>query len=158
MHNDYATYATPLCISVLLWSLRSGEIIVPCDSVFDPATHLTFLDMSVDSLQSPSAKSQHKSLKADPFRTGVQVVVGKVEGSLCPVSATLTFLVIRSRGDGPLFRFADGRPLTRSRLVNQVCQALQEGGINSTPYSGHSFRIGAATTAAKEGIGDATIS
>ena len=38
-----------------------------------------------------------------------------------------------------------------------VRQALQEAGIDSKPYFGHSFRIGAATTAAKEGVGDATI-
>ena len=152
---------------IMLWAaatlcffgfLRSGEITVPCDSAFDPATHLTFQDLSVDSLQSPSMlKVNIKVSKTDPFRTGVQVVVGKVEGPLCPVSATLRYLVARGRRDGPLFRFVDGRPLTRSRLVNQVRQALQEGGINSTPYLGHSFRIGAATTAAREGIGDATI-
>ena len=30
-------------------------------------------------------------------------------------------------------------------------------GIDFVPYSGHSFRSGAATTAAKQGISDATI-
>ncbi len=35
--------------------------------------------------------------------------------------------------------------------------ALASAGVDSTPYSGHSFRSGAATTAASRGIGDATI-
>lgn len=30
-------------------------------------------------------------------------------------------------------------------------------GIDPTPYSGHSFHIGAATTANKNGVGDATV-
>ena len=35
--------------------------------------------------------------------------------------------------------------------------ALSRTGLDSTGYSGHSFRIGAATTAAHVGVGDATI-
>ena len=39
----------------------------------------------------------------------------------------------------------------------EVKAALARAGIDSSRYSGHSFRIGAATTAAQVGIGDATI-
>ena len=35
--------------------------------------------------------------------------------------------------------------------------ALDCAGLNSSAYAGHSFRIGAATTASKRGIPDATI-
>ena len=138
--------------------LRLGEITVPSDSEFDASTHLTFRDVAVDKLQAPSMLKVHiKASKTDPFRVGVHVAVGKVEDPLCPVTAVLDYLLTRGGGEGPLFRFVDGKPLTRSRLVDCVRQALQEAGIDSKPYSGHSFRIGAATTAAKEGVGDATI-
>ena len=70
------------------------------------------------------------------------------------------FTVYRvSRGPcpGPTFRFRDGKPLTRVRFVAEVKKALDQSGVDSSCYSGHSFRSGAATTAVKRGLGDATI-
>lgn len=46
----------------------------------------------------------------------------------------------------------DGSPLTRDAFVNAVKQALLSAGIDNSAYSGHSFRIGAATAAARAGI------
>ena len=63
----------------------------------------------------------------------------------------------RGSGPGPLFKFADGKPLTRARFVAKVREALTQAGVDCTPYSGHSFRIGAATTAASQGIEETTI-
>ena len=59
--------------------------------------------------------------------------------------------------EGPLFKFADGRVLTRQRFVSAVREGLKKAGIHSSKYSGHSFRIGAATTAAARGIEDCVI-
>ena len=53
---------------------------------------------------------------------------------------------------GPLFRFEDGRPLTRPQLVSALRFALANVGLNPGDYSGHSFRIRAATTAAACGV------
>ncbi len=69
----------------------------------------------------------------------------------------LDYLVVRGAGPGPLFRLANGKPLTRARLVEQVRGALSRAGVDSSQYSGHSFWSGAATTAAQHGISDATI-
>lgn len=153
--------------STMLWAasalcffgfLRSGEITVPSDSAFDEASHLTFKDVAVDRLDNPSIlRVNIKVSKTDPFRQGVNVCVGRSGCPLCPVVAMLDYLVARGGGPGPLFQFADGRPLTRTRLVEQVRTALSKAGIESTKYSGHSFRSGAATTAAHHGISDATI-
>lgn len=46
--------------------------------------------------------------------------------------------------------------MTWSAFVATVKGALEAAGIDSSQYSGHSFRSGAATTAAKQGV-DATI-
>ena len=53
--------------------------------------------------------------------------------------------------------FPDGQPLSRRRLVFKVCEALAAQGFDLSHFSGHSFRIGAATTAVEVGISDALI-
>ena len=69
----------------------------------------------------------------------------------------LSYLCVRGMEDGPLFKFEDGRVLTRQRFVAVVKEGLQRAGIDSSKYNGHSFRIGAATTAAAKGIEDSII-
>ena len=69
----------------------------------------------------------------------------------------LNYLLERGQGEGPLFRFNDGWLLTRQWLVDAVQRALQASGLNQSRYRGHSFRIGAATTAAARGMEDAII-
>ena len=138
--------------------LRSGEITVPSASSFDISRHLTFGNVSVDKLHSPTTvRIRLKTSKTDPFREGVDVFVGKSGCPLCPVSALLEYLVVRGSGPGPLFMFQDGMPLTRPGFVAKVKGTLTRAGIDSSHFSGHSFRSGAATTAAERGIGDSTI-
>ena len=60
---------------------------------------------------------------------------------------------MRRSTPGPLFTFGDGRPLTRQQLFTSV-QAILNGAGFSGFYSAHSFRIGAATTAAARGVPD----
>ena len=56
-----------------------------------------------------------------------------------------------------MFRFEDDQPLTRQRLVSKMREVMRRIGIDDQKYSGHSFRIGAATTAACSGIQDSLI-
>lgn len=152
---------------VMLWAaatlcffgfLRSGEITVPSDAAFDPSCHLTFQDISVDQVTDPQLLRVHlKSSKTDPFRKGVDVFVGRTSNELCPVAAMLAYLAIRTSKPGFLFQFADGRLLTKPRLVDELRKVLTAAGFNAKDYSGHSFRIGAATTAGACGLNDSTI-
>jgi len=87
----------------------------------------------------------------------VNPYLGKTSSDLSPVMALLNYLVLRGQDGGPLFRLSDGRPLTRQRLVEAVRQALDEAGLDSSKYCGHSFRIGAATAAAERGMEDSII-
>ena len=48
-------------------------------------------------------------------------------------------------------------PLTRQKLVHHLCEAISQLGMNTAGYSGHSFRIGAASTAAAVGFSDSII-
>ena len=96
-------------------------------------------------------KIRLKSSKTDPFRTGIDVFIGRMDCPLCPVAAMLAYLSYRRSSPGPLLTFNDGRPLTQSMFVEAVKRALDTAGVDSSQYSGHSFRSGAATTAATKG-------
>ena len=98
-----------------------------------------------------------KQSKTDPFCKGIDLYIGRTGNDLCPVAALLNYLVERGTESGPLFIFQNERSLTRQRFLDSVRRALREAGIDDTKYCWHSFRIGAATTAAEHGIEDTMI-
>ena len=59
--------------------------------------------------------------------------------------------MLRGNEDGPLF-LLKGQPLTRPQLVSELRKTLSLAGLQPEKYAGHSFRIGAATTAAACGV------
>ncbi len=83
----------------------------------------------------------------DQERRGVDLFIGRMGNSLCPMVAMLRYLELREMDDGPLFREQNEAPLTKDRLVAKVRQTLQLVRIDQSNYAGHSFCIGAATTA-----------
>ena len=83
--------------------------------------------------------------------------VARTNKPLCLVSALLAYMVMRGKGPGPLFIFQDGKPLSRPCFVTEIKRALSVAGIDPKPHSGHSFRIGAAMAAAKQGVEDSTV-
>ena len=58
-------------------------------------------------------KLRLKASKTDPFRKGIDVVVGRTNNKLCPVAAVLAYLAVRGNGLGFLFKFQDGKLLTK---------------------------------------------
>ena len=138
--------------------LRCGEMTVRSNQSYDKAVHLSVADIAVDDATSPSVlQVRIKESKTDPFRKGVCLFLGRTGSALCPVAAVVDYLCQRGMSPGPLFVFEDGRFLTRQRFVDAVIEALERAGVDQTKYCGHSFRIGAATTAAARGVEDAMI-
>lgn len=72
-------------------------------------------------------------------------------------SGTSDFSLHQRLPHGPLFIFKDGAPLSRPLLVTHLREVLAKAGIDTAHYSGHSFRIGAASTAAEAGFSDSFI-
>ena len=137
--------------------LRLGEAVVPA-SGYDPEVHLSFADARVNDRSSPEwMEVRIKSSKTEPFSERVTIYIGATRSDLCPVAALLSYMVLRGNHDGPLFMFANGDHLSRERFVAQLRQALSAAEVDSSLYAGHSFRIGAATTAAMCGIQDSLI-
>ena len=167
MHIFRVWSNTPLSPDhVMLWSafcvgffgfMRSGEFTCPSLEAFSPDM-LSPGDVAVDSYQNPSYVTVTlRHSKNDPFAAGVTIHLGRTGTPLCPVTALLGYLAQRPPSPGPLFIFTDGSPLCRSKLIHHLRLGLQEAGVDTAGYSGHSFRIGAATAAAKAGLSDSTI-
>ena len=131
---------------------------VPTEKVYDPSVHLSVGDIAVDDVRRPSLlRVTIKQSETDSFRKGINLFVGRTNSVLCPVAAVLDFLCVRGKKPGPLFIWADGRPLTQSRFAEEIRNALSRAGVDQSRYYTHSFRIGAATTAAVKGMEDSLI-
>ena len=115
------------CCMAFFGLLRAGEMTVEDDGAFDKSVHLVVGDIAIDNQSSPSfVRVRIKQSKTDSFRRGVDLFLGRTHTDLCPVAA---ILVVRRSGPGPLISFADGRPLTRTRFVARVRDALAAAGI-----------------------------
>ena len=138
--------------------LRAGEFTVPSLREYDPEVHLSLADLAVDSHTNPTLiRVRIKQSKTDPFRLGADIFLGASSAPICPVQAIVNYIAVRSPGPGPLFCFESGSPLSRASMVSEVQQALTNTGLEAAGFAGHSFRIGAATTAAKRGFEDSLI-
>ncbi|XP_078614279.1 integrase/recombinase xerD homolog [Branchiostoma floridae x Branchiostoma japonicum] len=150
---DNLVYKTSFLVAFFGF-LRVGEF--TCDSWtrFDPAFHLQWDDVTfVPNVFQPSyIQIVIKGSKTDPGRKGVPIILGQTFSALCPVKALRELYLSRRYQEGPLFRLWSGTFLTRSNLTLVLRQALTMLGINSSHYASHSFRKGAATTAAERGI------
>ena len=154
---------------IMLWAafltcffgfFRSGEI---CSEAtvgrgLSEAPDLSVDSLEVDNFRDPRVVKLHlRRSKTDPFREGTTINIPRTGDDLCPVAALLSWLVYRGQAPGPLFVMQSGTPLTRSRLVTELRGVLRELGLEADHFSGHSFRKGAATTAAAQGVADSQI-
>ena len=134
--------------------LRSSEFTVPNLASFSKESHLSLADIAIDSYESPSCLRLHlKASKTDPFRKGCFIHIGKGNFPLCAIHSLMTYLNDRGDKEGPLFLYQDGRSLSRASLTDWLRRILSAAGVPGT-FSSHSFRIGAATVAARNGIPD----
>lgn len=142
------------CTLAYFGFLRSSEFTVPNLSSFSSSIHLGLDDIAVDSSSTPSClRIRIKASKTDPFRKGCFIHIGKGRSPLCAVEAMLSYLVFRGNKPGPLFVLKNGTPLTRPFLTSWLREIVLAAGIPGN-FSSHSFRIGAATVAARNGVAD----
>ena len=77
--------------------------------------------------------------------------------SFCPVQILLKFLQTRGTAPGPLFISGNGLAISRDNFCQYLHRALVHCKLDSSRYKGHSFRIGAASHAAAQGLSDSQI-
>ena len=126
--------------------LRSGEFTAHSQR-YPGVTLISADDIARDSAYPPCfVRARLRRSKTDPFGRGIDIFLGRTSHAICPVAAILSFLSVRPTTLlGPLFCFQDGSVLTRDRLVREVRAILRTQGVDASKFSGHSFRIGAAT-------------
>ena len=96
--------------------------------------------------------------KHNSSRRSFSVVLDCATGTdFCPVNYLQRYCSMRGITPGALFCFADGSPVKTSHFAQQLRQALNFCGLDSSKYKSHSFRIGAASSAADNGLSDAQI-
>ncbi|KAJ2935863.1 hypothetical protein H1R20_g1230, partial [Candolleomyces eurysporus] len=138
--------------------LRCGEFTTKTGETFSASTHPTRRSVEFHpNIDKPThARLNLPASKTDPFRKGVSIYLTAAPGaSTCPVAALKKlFEEDPSDLDGPLFRNPDGSPLTRNFFIDTIRLTLQAAGYDSKEFSGHSFRRGAASSAAAAGCQD----
>ena len=134
--------------------LRSAEFTVPSWASFSPSVHLGVQDLAVDSSTAPSCICVTiKASKTDPFRKGCSIHIGLGKYPLCALHALLAYWLSGVMGRALCFFVKTGKPLSRTLLTNWLRQIMASAGIPGN-FPSHSFRIGAATVAGRNGIPD----
>ena len=96
--------------------------------------------------------------KTDQLGKGSTITVGCSEDGCCPVKAMRLYLEeCRTHPSKPFFHFRHGPPLTARKFRAVLHFHLKSLGLKSLRFSTHSFRIGAATAAAKAGLQSSTL-
>lgn len=136
--------------------LRTAEFVSLGELSFNRETQLTRGDISL----SPLGHSELglaislRCTKTDKTGNGVTVMVGCTGTSVCAVCAMAEYLTVSQQSNihEPLFRWQDGTFLTRTTFVRETKKLVAILGLDSSQYSGHSYRIGGATSAALAGF------
>ena len=137
--------------------LWCGEFTMPNQNAYQPHRDLSMQDVIFYPTMEEAAYMtiRFKYSKPDPFGKGHTVTLHATNTLTCPVQAMRHYLKLRSyHAQSPLFLLADGTVLTCFKFVTSLQCLLAKVGLQAELYAGHSFRIGAATTAATAGLAD----
>ena len=145
LHQD-KTMLWAAMLTAFYGFLRVSEYTTPYVKKYNPATTLCYEDIVIQSHSAISIRI--KSSKTDPFRQGTTIYIHRNNSPLCPFLALVNYIKTHPTRSGPFFTWHDGRFLTRSGLA-AILLKIKPQHISS--MSSHSFRIGAATTAAAAG-------
>ena len=130
--------------------LRVGELTYSSAKTFLTVRDITF----IPNITTPTSMRVHiKQSKTDPFRQGTTLVIAS-HSLVCAVTDLREYLLQRNPADPeePLFMLQNKEPLTRTLLNDNLRELLNILGYVENEYALHSFRIGAATTAATKNI------
>lgn len=85
------------------------------------------------------------------------VIVRQFNRTVCPVQLLLDYLRLRGTAAGQLFLNENGQPVHRKDFADLLALVFRRAGLPCSNYKSHSFRIGAASLAAEQGLSDSQI-
>ena len=132
---------------------------MPAEGItFNPRLHLAWGDVAVDDPQDPKMVRVHlKQSKTDQVGQGANIILGRTSSDLCPVAEILGYVASRGAQPGAFFLDVGKEPIRKTAFITKFRRILETLGFPQHQYAGHSFRIGAATTATLAGVEDSTI-
>ncbi|XP_073715760.1 uncharacterized protein [Misgurnus anguillicaudatus] len=132
--------------------LRCSEIAI--NSKFNPKIHPTISDLSI--LDSETIAYFIKQSKTDQEKKGHYIYIFNLPSPIQPYQSLLSYLKLRNAQSksaiDPLFVDDSNHPVTRFWFQKHLKQIIALTGLPVEHFSSHSFRIGAATTAAQKGL------
>ncbi|XP_069838462.1 uncharacterized protein [Dendropsophus ebraccatus] len=131
-------------------ALRVGELLPP--SKHKPGG-LLYEDVVV---ANDVLRIRVRSSKTDQFGRGAWLPIRQVQGSLCPVQQVSDYLALRPAGSH-FFVHVDSTPVTQFQFLSVFRRCLSAVGAPPDQFATHSFRIGAATEAARAGLSEAEV-
>lgn len=143
------------CTVAFFGFLRCGEFTVT--SAFNSEHNLCVGDMTI---ADDCVLLHLKKSKTDPFHERVTLKLFKTDQVVYPYYICCRYMKARLQQTpslhDPLFvtDITSGQPLSRTVFISRFRHVLDCLGIDSGSYNGHSFRIGAATSAAAAHIED----
>lgn len=138
-------------IAAFFAALRINEVVAPNNKSKSP---LKFSDVIVseDSLRIFIRRS-----KTDQMGKGSWLSLYPLNSHICPIFNFREYLSLRPNLSDDFFVHLDGAPVTRFQFNYILKRAVSVVGLDSFKLTSHSFRIGAATEAARLGLSDSII-
>ena len=101
-------------------------------------------------------KTREGSITSSNPAEPVQIFIYQAQ-PVCPVSVLLAYLNLKGSSPGPMFYWADLSSISRNFFTKALADSLCLCDLDVSEYKSHSFRIGAASWAASQGMWDAQI-
>lgn len=138
--------------------LRCSEF-TASNSRFNPALHACLSDLSIANSTTLIFTLRHS--KTDQFGVSTPIYLFKLNSPLSPYEPLVRHLSTRiaqhASPSDPLFVTEAGSVITRTWFHHHLRLVLTKAGYAASHFSGHSFRIGATSTASRQGIPEHTI-
>ena len=148
-YDDILLWA--VCCTAFFGFFRASEYTASQETLAKGSV-LSLQDVSIDKHDIPGCIFLNlRFSKTDQVGKGCTVVLARCDSFICPVAALLRYIWIRGSDPGPLFLCGDKSPLTRDKLNSRLQKVFKSCNIE-TKFTLHSFRVGAATTAASLGF------
>ena len=149
-HRD--KYKAMFCLAFYAF-LRIGEMTVQSAN----ATYPNLLQRKQLKLKDTSLTVTFIHFKHSKGNPLTLTIKGTTSPQDCPLQIMKAYLSVRVATAGPLFLYCPSVPVTCAKFNEQLRGALQFCHFCPKQFKSHSFRIGAATTAAAQGMSDSQI-